>query len=521
MVALLRFSSMTETRVRASTSTEPVPRTEGVRWRLLLLLGVVSYLYFNLFALPHTPYLLGGDQAFFWMDAQRMLGGEHVYQDFFQFTPPGTDLVYLVLFKLFGLRVWATNATVLVLGVALCWVCFSVASEIMAQGLAALATLLFLTLIYGRLLNGTHHLFSLLIVMCAVKIGMRHRTPRWLLGVGALLGAASFFTQTRGAMAALAFATFLAWERWQKKEAYQGLLRQYLALGFAFAGALLALDAHFIVAVGLKQVWYFQITYVRTYMVHGVRTWYLGLPLAWNTLPQLFAYLFVYILLPVVYVFVLVRCWREREHSNRELTKVVLLSLVGTFLLSEVGLSLNWLRLYAVSMPGIILLLWVISQWEKVQRYAVALIWIAVAGLAIHQTRARHSRDLVTTTLPGGRIVVPPQRNEELQWIALRTKPGQFLFEAGGPTLYLPLQLFNPVFLDEVHTNNEATPEYVELAIQELEAKKVPLVLWVSRLNDAEDPRAGEAIALFRNFLQERYDRSRVFSNGDEIWARK
>src|ERR1051326_8864119 len=164
---------MTESQVQASISTKRAPRTERVLWCLLVLLAVVSYPYLNLFAFPHTPYLLGGDQAFFWMDAQRMLGGEHVYQDFFQFTPPGTDLVYLALFKLFGLRVWVTNATVLVLGVALCWVCFAVAREIMARGPAVLATLLFLTLIYGRLLNGTHHLFSLLIVMCAVKVGMR------------------------------------------------------------------------------------------------------------------------------------------------------------------------------------------------------------------------------------------------------------------------------------------------------------------------------------------------------------
>ena len=57
----------------------------------------------------HTPILLGGDQVFFWLDAQRMLYGQRIYQDFLQFTPPGTDLFYLALFKLFGFRIWVTN----------------------------------------------------------------------------------------------------------------------------------------------------------------------------------------------------------------------------------------------------------------------------------------------------------------------------------------------------------------------------------------------------------------------------
>jgi hypothetical protein len=58
-----------------------------------LLLGSAAYLYVNLFVLPNTPYLLGGDQTYFWVDAQRMLSGERPYRDFFQFTPPGTDVV--------------------------------------------------------------------------------------------------------------------------------------------------------------------------------------------------------------------------------------------------------------------------------------------------------------------------------------------------------------------------------------------------------------------------------------------
>ena len=64
------------------------------------LLGCGIFLYANLFASPAHPLLLAGLQVFFWMDAQRLLNAEHVYRDFFQFTPPGAGLLYLAVLKL-------------------------------------------------------------------------------------------------------------------------------------------------------------------------------------------------------------------------------------------------------------------------------------------------------------------------------------------------------------------------------------------------------------------------------------
>ncbi len=73
---------------------------------ILFVVGICLYLYTKLFTFKGIPILLGGDQIFFWMDAKRLLLGERIYLDFFQFTPPGTDVVYLAFFKLFGPRIW-------------------------------------------------------------------------------------------------------------------------------------------------------------------------------------------------------------------------------------------------------------------------------------------------------------------------------------------------------------------------------------------------------------------------------
>jgi hypothetical protein len=145
---------------------------------LFLLFGAAAYLYVNLFFSPRVPFLLNGDQIYFWTYAQSMLDNARAYQDFFQYTPPGTNFVYFSLFRLFGPNVWVTNAVVLVLGIALTWLCFSLSMEVMQQRSALLASAVFLVFLYGKMLNATHHWFSVLLIMAAVKVLMGPPAPR-------------------------------------------------------------------------------------------------------------------------------------------------------------------------------------------------------------------------------------------------------------------------------------------------------------------------------------------------------
>jgi hypothetical protein len=171
--------------------------------------------------------------------------------------------------SLFGPSVWVTNATVLALGVALCWLCFALAGEIMGRRSAMLATIFFLVIVYGKLLNATHHWFSVLAIMGATKIYMGKASAARTLGAGALLGLASFFTQTHGAAALLAFILVLALTWWRKEEPWVDLLRNEGLLLLGYTVALLLLSAHFIAAIGLRQLWYYQVTFVRQYIVHA------------------------------------------------------------------------------------------------------------------------------------------------------------------------------------------------------------------------------------------------------------
>ena len=484
---------------------------------MLVLLGAAAYLYLNLFALPHTPVLLGGDQVFFWLDAERMLYGQRIYQDFLQFTPPGTDYFYLALFNLFGFRIWVTNAAVLALGVAFCWMCFSLVGDLARRSSALLATALFLVLVYGKALNATHHWFSVLAIMGAVKLSFGRLSPRTLGLAGALLGLAAFFSQTHGAAALAAFVVFLLWRRMWLESPWTDLLCNEGMLLLGFAVAFLALGAHEIAAVGLRQLWYFQVTYVTKYVVNLSQGSILGLPRPFGlkTLPALATYLVVYTTLPVVYLATLWHCWRDRN-ATFPWDRMALLSLVGLFLLVEVAMSLNWLRLFAVSLPSIVLL----GAWfdrVELRRQRLALVWIAILAFAARQTVSMRHTQSMRVSLPGGTAAISPQAYEKLDEIMQRTAPGDLFFQAGWPGVYLPLQLRNPLYLDIAYA---AHPEEADRVIQQLRTTNVSYILWSEHLGGPcrTGQPCDDGVTLLRDYLHRSYVRVHVFPDGDTLW---
>lgn len=80
------------------------------------------FLYLQLFILPATPIQHAGDQAVFLVGATRMLEGQVIYRDFFRFVLPGTECIYFLLFKLFGVRAWIPEGVLIFLGLGLVWV---------------------------------------------------------------------------------------------------------------------------------------------------------------------------------------------------------------------------------------------------------------------------------------------------------------------------------------------------------------------------------------------------------------
>ncbi|HKO18749.1 MAG TPA: hypothetical protein VJU82_07665 [Acidobacteriaceae bacterium] len=494
-------------------------------WHLpALLLGASAYLALNLFRFFQAPFLLSGDQIFFWMFAQRMLAGEKIYRDFFQYTAPGTDLIYLALFKLFGPHIWVTNAIVFALGLALCWICFSVAKEIMDRSSAALAAALFLVLIYGKLLSATHYLFSALAIMCAVKVMMTETTPARSLGAGVLLGLASFFTQSHGAIALMGMLLVLACEAINARGLLPSRVRASALLLLGYSAALLLLSAHWIASEGVPRLWHFQVTYVREYLNLGDSGGFLGLPplTGKHAALKLSQYVAVYLLVATVYPLTLWRCWEERKNPRAFIKRPALLLVIGTVLLLAMASNPNWLRVYTASMPAVILFIWLVTSGRLKRRAVLATIWAAIGCLTVSQIVGRYRTQSTIVRLPAGAAAVEPLASDKLVWMMHHSAPGDYFFQAAWPGFYLPLALRNPAYLESVEPSDRLTPADVSALIDRLDEKQVAYVQWPQRLDHPNQTANGsqDNIQPLRNYLHTHYTVVKVFADGDSILKR-
>lgn len=480
-----------------------------------VLLGSGIYLYFNLFSLGGTPFLLGGDEQVFWMNGLRMLHGELPYRDFFEFTPPGADLVYFSAFTLLGTRVWVPNVVQLVLGITLSWLCFHIARSITKPALAALTAALFITLDFGKWFDATHHWFSLLAVLAALAVLMSDGSSMRVLICGALLGLASFFTQTRGVGAALGIAGFLLWEGFRTKAPWRSRVERQLQLLFSFVLMWGILSSYFIFEVGISRLLYFQTTYVLQYVTDESHNLYSGErnPLRWQL-----RYLLVYLAIPIAYALSLWRCRNASpDTSPAHVRRIVLLVFAGLGVFVEVAQNPNSLRVYSIAAPGLILFVWLMGGWAGQMReyapwrkFVPALIGVGLICLGARQIWHRNVEHAVILDLPAGRTATTALAGEKLAWLARHTTPGELFFQSSYQSLYLPLALRNPAFdfLDRY-----TSPEFVDLDIKRLQATPVRHILW-SPLDQPRFPK-------FEQFLSERYRRIWTFSDQDEIWELK
>src|SRR5207244_1073371 len=83
-----------------------------------------------------------GDVTVYLLNAARMLEGQAIYKDFFQYTTPGTELVYFVLFRLFGPRAWIPNAMLFALGLSVTWLSIAISRKLVLGWLPFLSALL-------------------------------------------------------------------------------------------------------------------------------------------------------------------------------------------------------------------------------------------------------------------------------------------------------------------------------------------------------------------------------------------
>lgn len=476
--------------------------------------------------LPATPIAgTDNDQSLYIHNAMRMLDGQVIYRDFFQFTPPGTELVYLVLLRLFGVRAWIPNALLIGLGLSLIWLCVFISQKVLDGRAAYIPALCFLTLAFHYHLDASHHWFSVLAIIASAALIVTKRSLTRLAGAGALCALASFFTQPRGVLVLVGIALFLWWEHRIGMQPNGPLWQSETVLASAFITATAVLNLYFVWAAGWRRFLWCTVTFgIRYYPAESdLNSWHAYMAYI-PRMPYLRhvpnpAWLFLHALLPLVYLLFFARFWQEsKKKPEQPWGRLMLLNLMGFFLFVGIAPAPVYWRLCVVSLPAFIILVWFVNSPARLHTLARQVLWAcmvaAMMGFVWHDL-TRWRAYLVTPT--GRAAFLDSPSFQEFRWLAAHTRPSAPLFDCSGQSYFL-LNLRSPAMVSFLSGTDYLRPEQVRDLVESLEKKRVPIVLWCSDLDFGLRP--DDHLGPLRDYLHTHYQPAEVPENPKRVLQR-
>ncbi len=495
------------------------------------MLGAFVYLYLNLFLLPATPiHFLSPDATNFLFNAQRMQHGQVIYRDFFELTLPGTEVFYLVLFKIFGNRAWIPNVTLLVLGLSLTYLMISISRKVISGMAAYLPALLFLAIPFRSQLDATHHWFSTLFVMAAIALLVEEISALRLVSAAALCGVAMWFTQSSGLLAMIGLVLFLLWAAVTHQLSWGNFRTAQRYIWSAFAIVVVVLNVYFVFRAGLRAVFYdtvvFNFRYFSSWVANSFYVYMIDVPTfhPWYRLPALALWGSIYLLVPLIYILFFVRYWDEREERPSEpWDRLVLIAIMGAMLFVGVAPSPTWLRLCTVAAPGLILFVWFLNSPGRFHRIRVTAIWVIVIAIALGEWHGRVFGWRKQLNLPIGRVAVLNRvQYDEIKFLLDHTKPGDYFFGNYELNYLLDLRGLSPIAF--VTPSDFTRPEQVQQTIEGLKRHPAKYVYWSYNLDMPPDAGHGQGhLAPLWAYLQAHYQCVKTFEGDDyasSFWAR-
>lgn len=502
----------------------------------LLLLCVLASLYFTQFRLPFTPIWDPNDQWDVLKNPARMWEGDRIYRDFYEDTTPGIETVDLLFFRIVGLKNWIPNLHDVLLGVGLTWLVVMISRKVFREErfLALLPGFLFLTFAFFPHIEDTHRWYSCAATLAALAVVMEARSSWRLVAAGVLSGVASFFTQTQGVFAVMALVAFMVWESRERKSPWPELIPKTACLLAAFVATVIATDGYFIAKAGLGQFLDCIIRIPALYLsrdprnnLHVYMSDMPGLP-HWYNLPGLGRFLFIYALLPLVYLLFLAR-YRRESASGEERIRLMLLNIMGLFLFATVAMAPSHFRLCTASPPACVILIYWIRGSGKRQRILAGSLWIAIVYLGVAGPLRAQASPVVYLQLPRGRMAFfqqKPGEYEMMRWLSFRTQPGDVFLATSQIGILFPLAL-RPVDEASGYDDTSVTrPEWVQNAIASLDKYRIRFIEWPPERSDPRYYRAKEDnLAPLREYVERNYHPVKRFESSDgddlgEIWER-
>lgn len=376
-------------------------------WRDALFAGLLftaTVLYW--IWLPHS--LGPADESVHLYEAKRVLDGEVLYRDVFNFITPGWFYLMASLFWLFGTSIETARTAMAVMhGITVLFVYFTCRRLGIRRGLAWLPPLGYLVICQSLWPIVSQHWVSTMLCAALLFVCARRTAGRaaWAFRAGLVLGLLISVQQQRGAFMAAGVAGWLladALLRWRYATAptAAAIFKEAVALA---AGTVLVVGAFLAVAVakaGLQPVWYALITFpLFNYHTETRCSWGdVNLMTAHNarfTFPIILTYL------PAVLIVSagrFIALWSRRRDPLTAQTLLLLLIFSGASALSIAYFP----DLIHISFIAFVFLIaaaenleWAVCRLRVVPRAVAAVGWLAAAALLVVSGRHLYANLLV------------------------------------------------------------------------------------------------------------------------------
>lgn len=508
---------------------------------ILLLLTGFLFFYSLVFELPATPFFWESDHLIFAYEGWRLYLGDTMYRDFFQFTFPGSQAYYALMFSLFGAKHWIINATIVALGTAILFLTLRISKQVINGPLAYLPSLLFTFFGFRWFgIDGSHRMFSPVFILLAILVILKARNRTNLLLSGALCGVTSFFTQQRGFFAVCAIALFLLVEGIVEKRKPLEVVKDIFVTGAASGAVLAALCAYFVIAAGPSVFWESAFVYPANWYGYSkynnfdVFSLVLGRAYDFSNLSGAFAFgvhLIYSFGIPLVYpVFFAAFLFRIDREKWAQWKPVFLIGLVG-FATTYSNVAPDSFRIFQVSAPALILVGFLVSRVGLAKRFDLRLTASAAAVLLLLGLylgyRMQTNWEMIHWDTPSGKLAAfPVEQIERYTYVLENTRPGDQFFEVYEPYIYFPFGLRNPTRFGQIWETEYTRPEHVAEVVRDLERSKPALMLWDVGYNKPDEEREpGDHLAPLVKFVNENYGPvGKIYQVADrriQVWKRK
>ena len=192
---------------------------------LLACVVVLAASYFYLSYFRDHFYRLYADEGYIIYGAKRILNGQILYKDFFQFYPPGDFYLLALIFKLFGYGFTVARETTIVIQSLITTLLFYLGYKAIKSWHAILLPFFVVRVGFLNFMQYSHYWSSMLFLFIALAFFLYYLEQNkntFLYLTGFFIGITGLFLQTTGAYAAVLFILVVILEK--RKE--EGLFKR-------------------------------------------------------------------------------------------------------------------------------------------------------------------------------------------------------------------------------------------------------------------------------------------------------